>query len=151
MMDHVLRSAGRKCHLERVEHQLRGKARRHRPADDAAAAGVEHDRQIEEAGPGRNVCDVGHPQLVRPLRREVTRYQVGRLTAAIAPRGDGELAAADAGKSGEPHQPGDAPAAHADAPSREIDLNARGAVGAVRGCMRRTDGLGQRAVARSTP
>ena len=90
-------------------------------------------------------------QLVRLLRREVTRHQVGRLTAAVAPRGDGKLAAADASKSGQPHQPGDAPAAHAYARSREIDLNAWRAVGAVRGRVRRTDRLGQCAVARSTP
>jgi len=151
MVNHALRSTGRERHIESVEHQLRGKARRHRPAHDAAAAGIEHDRQIEEAGPGRDVRDVGHPQLVRALRREVARYQVGCLAAAVAPRGDGELAAAHPGKSGLAHQPGDALAADANARSREVDLDAGGTIGAVRGCMRRTDALGQRAVARCPP
>ena len=36
----------------------------HRPADDVAAEGIEHDRHIEEAGPGRDTSDVGDPQLV---------------------------------------------------------------------------------------
>jgi hypothetical protein len=151
MMDHAPRPTGRERHVEGIEHQLRGKGRRHRPTHDAAAAGIEHDRQVEEPGPGRDVRDVGHPQLVRPLCREVARHQVGRLPAAVAPRGDGELAAADTGKPGQAHQPGDALAARADAGSREIDLNARGAVGAVRGRVCRTDALGQRAVARCTP
>ena len=82
---------------------------------------------------------------------EVARYQVGCLAAAVAPRGDGELAAAHPGKSGLAHQPGDALAADANARSREVDLDAGGTIGAVRGCMRRTDALGQRAVARCPP
>jgi len=148
MVNHALRSTGRERHIESVEHQLRGKARRHRPAHDAAAAGIEHDRQIEEAGPGRDVRDVGHPQLIQPLRREIARHQVRCGPASVAPRGDGELAAADPSKSGLVHQSSDPLAADADARRREVDLNARGSVSAVRGCMRRADAVDQHAVAR---
>ena len=83
MMDHARGPPRRQRHVQSIEHQLAGKCRRHRPADNAAAERIEHDGEIEKACPGRNVGDVGHPQPIRRFRREVALDQVGRLAAAI--------------------------------------------------------------------
>ena len=74
-------SVGSRCAsamFERLEHELGAQVRRHRPADDAAAPDIEHDGQVEEARPGRDVGDVGHPELVRAVGREVPIDQIGR-------------------------------------------------------------------------
>ena len=45
-----------------------------------ARAGVQHDGEVEEAGPGRHIGDVRHPELVRRVRVKLrsTRSQAGR-------------------------------------------------------------------------
>jgi hypothetical protein len=82
VMHDIFRPAHCQRHVQGVEHQLRVQGRRHRPADDAAAERIECDRQLEEAGPGRNVGDIGHPQQVRALGGEVALDQIG---ACLAP------------------------------------------------------------------
>ena len=54
--------------------------RRHRPADHTAAPRIDDHRQIQEARPGRDVGDVGHPELIGAVGREVTLDKVGRRT-----------------------------------------------------------------------
>ena len=69
----------------------------HRPADDPTAEGIEHDGEIQEAGPGRNVGDVSDPELIRPLGAEVALDQIGRRSCiAIAHGGHDPLAPANA-------------------------------------------------------
>jgi hypothetical protein len=63
-------------HLERVQDQLGAEMAGHRPADHGPAEGVHHDRQVEEAGPGRDVADVGHPESVRALGLEVALDEI---------------------------------------------------------------------------
>ena len=121
MVDHAVRSPYRERHVQGIEHQPGGEGRGHRPADDAAAVRIEHDRQIEEARPGRNVGDVGDPQQIRPFCREVAVDQVRRLTVAALDRGGDELAPAHTGKTCRRHQPGDALATNANAFGRKID------------------------------
>src|SRR3954447_1620262 len=84
----------------------------HGPADDLARGHVLDRGQIQKALVGRDVGDVGQPDLVRPVRGEVPRQQVrGDREIMAAVRGSGCTAAAPAGR--EPHlahQPRDAPA-----------------------------------------
>ena len=68
MVDHAVRPSLPERHVEGIEHHLRVQGGRHRPADDPAAEGIEHDRQIEEAGPCRNIRDISHPQHIGPIR-----------------------------------------------------------------------------------
>ena len=42
----------------------------HRPADDTATPGIEHHGQVEESTPGRDVGDIGDPELIRAGGRE---------------------------------------------------------------------------------
>jgi hypothetical protein len=114
--------------------------------DDPAAEGVEHDGQIEEAGPRWNIRDVSHPQQVRALRREVAIDEIGRLTRSIPDGRDEALATAHAGQAGASHQPGNTFATDT-MPASARSICRRGApLRAFRGCMRRADLHDQRGV-----
>jgi len=65
MMDDPVGPPLAQRHVERVEHEVGLEVRRHRPAHDAAAEHVEHDREEQEAGPRRHVGDVRDPELIR--------------------------------------------------------------------------------------
>ena len=54
------------CLLQRVEHEAGVRRPRHAPADDAAGVGVDDERDVDEAGPRRDVGEVRDPQHVRP-------------------------------------------------------------------------------------
>src|SRR3954447_25914525 len=99
-------------HDQGVDAQLGPEVVGHRPADDLARGHVLDRGQIQEALVGRDVGDVGQPDLVRPVRGEVPRQQArGDREIMAAVRGSGCTAAAPAGR--EPHlthQPRDAPA-----------------------------------------
>jgi hypothetical protein len=97
-MDHALRSSCRQRHVQSTQHQLVGKRGRHRPADDATAIRIEHDREIQKARPCRNIGDFSNPQQVRSFRGEVALDQIRRLTAIALDRGGDELAPAHHGQ-----------------------------------------------------
>src|SRR3954467_14389749 len=61
VMDHAGGSPCHQCHVQSVQHQLCGERGGHRPANDAAAEGVEHHREIEKTCPGRNVGECCPP------------------------------------------------------------------------------------------
>ena len=134
-MDHFLGSACHQRHVQRIEHQLCGERGGHRPADDATAEGVEHDREIEEARPGGNVSDIRHPQPIRRLCSEITLDQIRCLAAVALHRRHDELAAGHTGKASLRHQPCDALATEANGLGRQFGMNARRAVATARGRM----------------
>ena len=138
-MDHTLRSSCLKRHVQRVQHQLADKCRRHRPTNDAAAVGIEHHREIQKASPGRYICDVRHPQPVRFFGREVAIDQVRRLTAITSHRGSDEPAPAHTRNTGLSHQPGDALTANTNAVGHKLGMDARRAISATRSRVRRAD------------
>ena len=82
-MDYAVRPPLPERHLKGIEHELRVQGGRHRPADNPTAERIEHNRQVEEAGPGRNVRDISHPQQIGPIRSEVTVDEIGCLACAI--------------------------------------------------------------------
>ena len=71
-------AAPARCHPERVEHQGRGLGRVDRPADDEPGERVEDDAVVDLALPGGVLGDVGHPQLVRRVTRELTADEIQR-------------------------------------------------------------------------
>ena len=97
MVDHAARPPLPERHVESIEHHLRVQSGCHRPANDPAAERIEHDRQIEEAGPRRNIRDISNPQHIGPIGCEVAVNEIGRLTCPIPHGRDGALAAAYAG------------------------------------------------------
>ena len=81
---------------------------RHRPADDTPGPDIEHDREIQEARPGRHVGNVGDPEPIRTLGAELS---IDLIERSIRNRiGDGsrhELHRRQALDAGGPHEPSD--------------------------------------------
>src|SRR5438270_167633 len=86
-MDDVLGPTLANSHRHRIQHQFGAQVVCHRPADDLAAPGVEHDGEIEKPRHGRHISDVGDPQLVRSGSVEVAVDQVGRGPVILVPPG----------------------------------------------------------------
>ena len=72
VMDDALRPGSRPQRLrQRVQDQFGVHRARHAPADDAAGEDIDHEGRVDEAGPGRRIGEVGHPQLIRPAGLEL--------------------------------------------------------------------------------
>src|SRR6202166_3861278 len=104
MVDHIFWPAYRERHVQCREHHIGVQRERHRPAYDPAAEYVEDDREVEKAGPGWNVSDIGYPEHVGRFGLECTLHQIGRPAAAVAHRRCNKTAAADTGETGGLHQ-----------------------------------------------
>ncbi len=103
---HALRLSLRHGRVERIQHQLGPQMHCHRPADDLAAQDVDDDGEIEKANPGRDVHDVGDPELIRGDRGKVALDEVRcRLGGAVAHGRHAELATANAGDTRLTHEP----------------------------------------------
>jgi hypothetical protein len=98
-----------------------------RPANDPASAHVEDRRQVKPTLPGRNIGEIGEPDLVGLLRGEVAREPVrgdGIVMAAVRCSG----AARQCGKpaqSSSTHQDLNAVAAHRLAGAAQDSMDAR--------------------------
>lgn len=58
--------------------QVRARARGGPPADDPPGVDVRHEGHVHPAAESTHICDVRHPQLVRPESGEMPVHQVGR-------------------------------------------------------------------------
>jgi len=141
MVDHAFRLADGERHVQRRKHDIGVQRQRHRPANDPPAEGVEHDGEVEKAGPGWNVGDVGDPKHVGRAGCKAALDKVGRLAAAIAHGRGHKTAAADASQTGGFHQPRDALAADGQAALDKFGMDARAAIGPVRGRVDGADAL----------
>jgi hypothetical protein len=111
--DHTLRSLSGDGHLEGPGDELGVLVGRHRPPDDLPRADVEDDGKEEEAGPGRDVGDVGHPPAVGSRCGEVPLQEVGSWSSPVVPSsGPTELPPGHALEVGHPHEPGHLMAPH---------------------------------------
>jgi hypothetical protein len=140
VVDHVSRPAAAQGHVQGVQHQLRAQVCGHGPTDHAPAPGVQHDRQEEEAGRGRDVGNVGHPEAIGAGRvklplDEIRRGRRGRVAAC----GDERPAPAHALQAGGAHQAGDPLAAELGPLGGEFRVHARRTVGPTRLPMDRLD------------
>src|SRR2546428_721922 len=138
-------------HLERCGDDLGLQGSAHRPADDAAGAGVDDHREIEEPFVAPDVRDVGHPEPVRTRGGEVAADQVGDhrgdLAADRGPRPSPAMRAVQAQLA---HQAGDALAADADALGQaELGVDPRRTVRAATVLMDLADDRGEHLVAKS--
>src|SRR5690606_32210787 len=77
MVNNALRATLFNGHLQRIQDELCTQVGGHRPADDLAAPGIEHDSQVQEPGPGGDIGNVRDPQFVRAGGGEVSLDQVG--------------------------------------------------------------------------
>src|SRR5437660_3433695 len=140
VMNHLGRSALRDGHVERGQDELGAEVGFHRPADDPATPRVEHDGEIQEAGPRRDVRDVRDPQPIGAGRRELAVDEIrGRPRRLVAHRRVERFPTAHALHAGGPHEPGDALAADLEAARREFSVDAWCAVRAARHPVNRVD------------
>jgi hypothetical protein len=96
----------RERHVECREHQLGLQVRVHHPTDNASRPDVEHDRQVQESSPGRDVRDVGDPQPIRARRHELPLDPIDRaLGRRIHLRGSHKACRIHATQPGRAHQP----------------------------------------------
>ena len=87
-------------HVQRREHQLGTKMMGHGPPDHLAAEHVEHDGQVYESGPGRDIGDVGDPQAIGRIGLKLTLDPVrSRVVAAVRARGARAAAPAHPGQA----------------------------------------------------
>jgi hypothetical protein len=118
-------------HLQRVQRQVGPKRPGSLPADQEAAEGVDDERHVDEAGPGRHVGEVGDPQLVGPGGREVAIHQVGRARRGrVGCGGAAGLATADTLQVKLAHQPLDRAAGHRDSLAVQLPPDLAGTVDA---------------------
>ena len=147
-MDHVSRPTLAEGHVQGVQNQLGSQMVGHRPADDPAAPDIHDDRQIEEARRGRDVGDVGDPQLVRAGGLEVAVHQIGRGSGLfVALRRDRAAApAAGADQTGRAHQPGNPLAAVPLSGGPQLGMDTRCPIGLPRADVHRLDPGQQRLI-----
>ena len=102
---------------------------RHGPTDDAPAEHVEDDGQVQEAGQGRDVGDVGDPEPVRRVRLEAPLDPIrGRAGLGIPACRARAAAPAHPGDADGPHDPGDPLAAHRDTALGQFGVNPRSTI-----------------------
>ena len=73
--------------FERVEREIRAQRVRHAPADDPPRKCIDDESDIRENQPGRDVRDVGDPELVGSRRREFAFHEVGRPQRGLVGNG----------------------------------------------------------------
>ena len=148
MVDDVLGSALTYRRFHRVQHQLRPQVVCHRPADDLAAPGVQHDSKIQETGSRRHIRDVGNPKLIWSRRREVAIHQVRRRSSILVAPGRRwpAMPVAGAHQPGPAHQPRDPFAAVSLTSAPQIGVNAWRAIGLARAGVHGPNPFQQRSV-----
>jgi hypothetical protein len=114
MMDHDTdRTLAGDGHLQGPRDELRVLVRRHGPPHDPTGEDIEHHGQEQEARPGGDVGDVGHPPLSRSGRGEVTLHEVGGGTGPLVSAGGAaERPPGHALDAGVAHEPGYPVASH---------------------------------------
>ena len=120
----------------------------HGPSDNPAAEGVEHHREVEEAGSRGYVGDVGNSKLVRCRGHEIAVDEIRRWPCLlITPcRGWSTAPVAGPDEADLAHQPGNALARMPLALFAQVSVDTRCTVGLVRAEMDGADPLQQRGV-----
>ncbi len=130
VMDHLARPPLEQRHVEGLEDELGPQMGLHRPADDSAAPRVQHDREIEEARPRRDVGDVSDPETIRSRDDEVAGNQVRRGSrVTIAHCRERPLSPRHALQATPSHETSDSLSAHKRPSSAELSVHPRSAVG----------------------
>lgn len=129
MMDHCRGRSLHDGHVERRRDERCPQVCCDSPTHDLAAPHVEHDGQIEEAHPRRNVRDVSDPQRIGPIGHELSVDQVGsRSRRAVTPRRYGPFPPAHSCQAAVLHQSSYALASDPSSFFTQLRVNARRSV-----------------------
>ena len=102
------------------------------PADDPAGIGVDDEGDVDEAGPGRHIGEVGEPEHVRARRMELTVDVIEGARRGLVTHGRPDrLAADDAFQAHGLHQAGDRAAGDLKALALQLPPDLANAVDAV--------------------
>src|SRR5262245_7539994 len=122
MMNHAFRiGTSSQRLLKRIQDQIRMHRAGDTPADDAARKYIDDESRVDEPGPGRDVGEIGDPELIRPHRGELALDQICRIIRLVA--ADGGSAFATAHNPLQPerlHQSFDGTAGDGDALTAEL-------------------------------
>src|SRR3954454_7700353 len=148
MNDSLMRFSLLESHIESRGHQFGAEMVLHGPAHDFAAPDINDHCQIQKVlARGRNVGDVGDPELIRSRGREVPLDQIGgRPRRAILLRGPRPFAAADAHELVLSHQTSDSLASDRTSFGLQLLVDARGSIGSARPPINRFDLLAEHLV-----
>src|SRR4051794_6320978 len=117
--------------LERVEHEAGVRRPAHPPADDAPGVSIDHQGHVDEAGPGRDVGEIGDPEHVRARGLKLPIDAIERARRGlIADRGPHRLAPHGPLQAHGAHQPRHRAARHPDPLSAELSPDLADAVDA---------------------
>lgn len=125
-MDDVLRPSAENRHIERFENEVGTQMIGHRPTKDAPAVRIKDHGQIQKAAPGRDVRDVGDPQLIRFISAKLPIHEIWcRASISIADRRNRAFTTRGPGNMTFSHQASDAFARNGDTFFAQLDLNPR--------------------------
>src|SRR5499426_3809907 len=85
MMNHAFRiGTSPQRLLKRIQDQIRMHQAGDTPADDAARKHIDDESHVDEPCPGRDVCEIGDPELIRPNGGELALDQICRIFRLVA-------------------------------------------------------------------
>src|SRR5262249_17010987 len=112
-----------------IQDQIRMHRAGDTPADDAARKHIDDESHVYESRPGRDVCEIGDPELIRPNGSEQALDQISRIFRLVA--SDSGSAFATAHNPLQPersHQSFDGTAGDGDAIPSQLPPNLAGGV-----------------------
>jgi hypothetical protein len=120
--------------LQGVERQVAAERGGGAPPDNAPGKDSDHEGDVDEATPDRDVGEIGDPQLIGPGGPEVPLHQIpGTIGRGLGTRGAHSATAHDAAQSQHPHQPSDRAAGDGMALAPELLPDLLGAIDAAVG------------------
>src|SRR5215470_4877723 len=78
--------------IERIQDQVSMHRAGNAPADDAARKHIDDEGHVDETRPGRDVGEIGDPELIRPHRGELALDQICRIFRLVVADGGSALA-----------------------------------------------------------
>src|SRR5262249_37411437 len=107
--------------LERIQDQVGVHRASDAPADDAARKHIDDESHVDEPRPGRDVCEIGDPELIRPNGSELALDQICRIIRLVtADRGSALAPTHSPLQPNRSHQSFDATAGDGDALPAEL-------------------------------
>src|SRR4030095_10953364 len=115
--------------FKRIQDQIRMHRAGDTPAYDAARKHIDNESHVYEPHPGRYVCEIGDPELIRPNGSELALDQICRIFRLVAADSRSTFATAhDPLQPERSHQPFDGTAGDGKAIPYELPPNLAGAV-----------------------
>src|SRR5262247_2704851 len=122
MMNHAFRiGTSPQRLLKRIQDQVRMHRAGDTPSDDAARKHIDDESHVDEPRPGRDVCEIGDPELIRPNGGELALDQIRRIIRPVtADRGSALAPTHSPLQPERSHQSFDATAGDGDALPAEL-------------------------------